>query len=219
MWLRQGLLLVLWLLTGNLFAADLSVEVVGHFRDRAVVRIDGQQYVLKPGQRSPEGVRLVEATESGATLEIQGEEQYVPMGSVMRPLGAGDANGDAAAPVTVYRDARGMFTTVGVINGMPVPFLVDTGATTVAMNADQARRLGIDYRVNGRRGMVETASGVEPVYQVTLSRVKVGSIELHNIRAVVLEGRQPSRPLLGMSFLGRLSIVNEGDRMILRKKY
>ena len=119
----------------------------------------------------------------------------------------------------VWRNTEGMYTTVGSINGLPVPFLVDTGATRVAINANEARRLGIDYRVTGTPSSVTTASGVERAWAVTLERVSVGELELRNVGAVVLEGALPQQALLGMSFLGRLEISSDGRRMTLRKKY
>lgn len=205
------------LLAPPCLAEELTVEVVGKFRDRAVVLVNGQQHVLRPGQRLPEGVRLIEARDDGAVLEIDGQQRNLKMGAVLRPSSAPATAG--AAEVVVYRNIDGMYNTVGSINGMTVPFLVDTGANVVAMNDAQARRLGIDYRVVGDRSWVETASGVVPSYRVMLSRVKLGEIELHNVQSVVIEGPQPSRALLGMSFLGRLQIINEGDKMTLKKKY
>jgi aspartyl protease family protein len=112
-----------------------------------------------------------------------------------------------------------MFKTVGSINGLPVGFLVDTGATAVAMNADEARRLGIDFRVEGESTWVATASAVSRAFSVTLARVKVGDIELHNVGAIVLDGPQPRDVLLGMTFLQRLEMHNQGDHLTLRKKY
>ena len=98
-------------------------------------------------------------------------------------------------------------------------FLVDTGASMIAMNGDQARRLGIDFRVEGEPARVMTASRAEPAWRVHLDRVRVGSIELNHVEAVVLEGPNPRELLLGMSFLGRLRLVNEGDHLVLRKRY
>jgi aspartyl protease family protein len=89
----------------------------------------------------------------------------------------------------------------------------------VALNADEARRLGIDFRVSGTPTSVGTASGVVRAWAVTLDTVKVGSLELHNIGAVVLEGSSPQHALLGMTYLGRLEIDNDGRLMTLRKKY
>jgi len=112
-----------------------------------------------------------------------------------------------------------MYTTVGSINGLPVSFLVDTGATQVAMNAAQARRLGIDYRVTGSPAEVTTASGVERAWMVSLDSVKLGELEVRNVQAVVLDGAQPQTTLLGMSYLGRMKIINDGQLMTLQKKY
>jgi aspartyl protease family protein len=119
----------------------------------------------------------------------------------------------------VWRSTSGMYTTVGSINGLPVPFLVDTGATQVALNSAQARRLGIDYRVTGTETSVTTASGVERAWRVNLDSVKVGDLELRNVGAVVIDGPQPETALLGMSYLGRLEITNSGQLMTLKKKY
>ena len=124
-----------------------------------------------------------------------------------------------SATVIVSSDARGMYTTVGSINGLPVSFLIDTGATTIAMNAVQAKRLGIDFRITGQKTMVGTASGVAKAYQVTLNKVTLGAITRHNISAVVIEGGFPVQTLLGMSFLGQLDIQREGSVMRIKKKY
>lgn len=200
-------------LFGESVAAD--IEVVALFRDQAVVRVDGVRYKLSPGEATAEGVRLVGADGTGAVLEFEGETRHYALGSKLR-VGYRQA---VAEQVQIFRDARGMFTTVGSINGIPVDFLVDTGATSVAMNAAQARRLGIDFRVVGAPVTVMTASRQENAYRVMLDRVKVGNLQLHNVEAVVLDGDQPDAALLGMSFLGRLDMHNEGRRLVLRKKY
>lgn len=207
---------VAFLLAGfgrNLSAAE--IEVLALFRAQAVIRVDGQQYKLKPGESTPEGVRLVSADAVGVVLEHAGETRKYPLGAKLR-TGYRQADGEA---VRIYRDAQGMFTTVGSVNGMPVDFLVDTGASAIAMNAAQARRLGIDFRVEGERGAVMTASRAEPVYRVMLDSVKVGALQLRNVEAVVLDGPQPQQTLLGMSFLGRLEMQNDGQHLTLRRKY
>ena len=207
------LMLCLWSAVTFVQAAD--VRVVGLFSGRAVLLVDGQQRLLKPGQTSPEGVKLISATSEEALLLIDGQETTARLdGRVSARKRTAEVN-----EVQVWRDTTGMYTTVGSINGLPVSFLVDTGATTVAMNANQARRLGIDYRVIGRQSGVTTASGVAHAWAVTLDMVKVGDLELHNVDAVVLEGAHPATTLLGMSYLGRLEINNDGRLMTLRKKY
>ena len=195
--------------------AGMDVRVVGLFTDRAVLLIEDQQRLLRVGQTSPEGVKLVSASSESAVLLIDGEEVTA------RLDGRVSARKRTATvqEVQVWRNTTGMYTTVGSINGLPVSFLVDTGATQVAMNASQARRLGIDYHVTGRPAEVTTASGVERAWLVMLDSVKVGDLEVRNVAAVVLEGAQPQVALLGMSYLGRMEILNEGRLMTLRKKY
>jgi aspartyl protease family protein len=195
--------------------AGVDVRVVGLFAGRAVLLVEGQQHMLRVGQSSPEGVKLVSASSESAVLLIDGEE------ITARLDGRVSARKRTAAvkEVQVWRNTSGMFTTVGSINGLHVPFLVDTGATQVAMNASQARRLGIDFHVVGKPAEVTTASGVVRAWAVTLNSVKVGDLEVRNVPAVVLEGAQPKVTLLGMSYLGRMEILHEGQLMTLRKRY
>ena len=195
--------------------AGMDVRVVGLFANRAVLLVEGQQHMLRVGQSSPEGVKLVSASSESAVLLIDGEE------ITARLDGRVSARKRTATvkEVQVWRDTTGMYTTVGSIDGLPVSFLIDTGATQVAMNASQARRLGIDYHVTGNPAEVTTASGVERAWMVTLDSVKVGDLEVRNVSAVVLEGKQPKVTLLGMSYLGRMEISNDGRLMTLRQKY
>lgn len=194
-----------------------DIRVVGLFSDRAVLLIDGRRQLLRPGQTSPEGVRLVSADSEGAVLEVDGRE--IRAGLDGRRVSARKTSPVAAQAVQIMRDNTGMYTTVGSINGLPVAFIVDTGATQVSMNAAAARRLGIDFRISGTPAAVTTASKVERAWAVTLDTVKVGTIELRNVAGIVLEGPQPEQVLLGMSYLGRLEITNDGRLLTLRKKY
>lgn len=205
---------MLLMCTGGAVQAT-DIEVLALFRDQAVLRIDGTRYKLGPGEMTPEGVRLVSTYEAGAVLDVDGRQRRIALGSKIRS----SYQQAAREEVQVFRDGAGMFSTIGSINGMPVNFLVDTGATSVAMNAVQARRLGIDFRIVGEPGTVVTASRVETVYRVMLDSVKVGAIQLRNVEAVVLDGPQPQKILLGMSFLGRLEMQNDGQRLLLRRKY
>jgi len=210
------LLLVLWVnLLSQAVQAGTDVRVVGLFSERAVVVIDGRQHVLKVGQTTPEGVRLIAADSESALFEIDGEEVAAQMdGRVTARKRTAQAR-----EFQISRNLVGMYTTVGSINGQTVSFLVDTGATRVAINAAESRRLGIDYRVVGSPMSVTTASGVERAWGVNLKTVKVGELELRNVGGVVLEGEQPATVLLGMSYLGRLEMTNSGSLMTLRKKY
>ena len=206
-------LLALCLVMTASLAAD--VRVAGLFGGKAVLIIDGTQRLLQPGQTSPEGVKLVSANSEEAVLLIDGQQIAARMDSRV----SARKRSPEVNEVQVWRNNSGMYTTVGSINGLPVSFLVDTGATVVAMNAQQARRLGIDFRVVGMPSGVTTAAGVVNAWAVMLDSVKVGELLLRNVAAVVLEGAHPETALLGMSYLGRLEINNDGRLMTLRKKY
>jgi len=220
-WLSPGLslqllgLLLLWLISVPCWAIK-DIHVVALFKDRVVVMIDGKRRVLSSGEASPEGVRLVSADSAGAVFEYQGERLERQLDGRVR---AAVKQRDTGDDVLIFRDSAGMFKTVGSINGLPVKFLVDTGASSVAMNSAQARRLGIDYHVEGDPTYVSTASDVVPAYRVKLNIVKVGSIQLRNVTGVVIESAQPAEVLLGMTYLSRVEMINQGNRLILRRKY
>ena len=209
------LLLVFCVLAVPGVQAAPDMRVVGLFKNRAVVIIEGKQRVLRVGQTSPEGLKLVAADSESALLEYQGEE----FKGMLDGRVSTRSKPPATEEVQIWRNSQGMYATTGSINGLPVSLLVDTGATQVAMNAAQARRLGIDYRVIGRPAAITTASRLEPAWAVTLDSVKVGDIELSNVEGVVLEGAQPQTVLLGMSYLGRLEIRNDGRLLTLQRKY
>jgi len=192
-----------------------DVVVLGLFKDKAIVQIDGKRRVLSAGQTSPEGVRLISADSGEAVLEVGGVRAAYPLGS---HIGAQFA-APSAPEFQIWANPQGMYSTVGSINGLPVRFMVDTGATNVAMNEAQARRLGIQYRLVGKEGYASTAAGVVKVYKVRLKTVKVGDIKLRNVDAAVIEGGGMEQVLLGMSFLGRLEMRNEGKMLLLRQKY
>lgn len=193
-----------------------SIRVVGLFSGTAVIQLDGRQTLLRAGQTSSEGVTLVSANAKEAVLEVKGKRGTYTLGTHISSNYADPAGREIA--VRIWPDARGMYTVVGSINGFPVRFLVDTGATTIAMNGAEARRLGIDYRVEGKPGMASTASGVVRSYGVVLDRVKVGGIKLRNVRAGVIDGSHPQQVLLGMAFLSRVDMARKGQMLELTSK-
>ena len=185
------------------------------FKNKAMVNIDNKQHLLKVGESSVSGVKLIKATSKYAVLEVNGKQAKYSLGNRVRASYAKTEK----KKVNIYRDSNGMFKTVGSINGYTVDFLVDTGASVIALNSALAKRLGIQYKLKGEQTVVATASGKELAYSVDLDQVKVGEIMLRNIDAVVIEGNDPATPLLGMSYLGRLNINNEGQIMSLEEKY
>ena len=195
-------------------AQAFDIQVYALFTDMAIIKIDGQQRKLRAGQTSPEGVKLISSDSEKAILEINGKKEsyelgtHVSIGFTERKL----------AEARIWQN-RGMYMTPGLINGQPVDFMVDTGATWIAMDRATAQNLGINYFYEGRKGWVSTANGTAPIYKVTLDKVKVGGIELRNVEAAILQNNNSGRHiLLGNSFLNRVDMQREGRMMLLKEK-
>jgi aspartyl protease family protein len=194
---------------------EARIEIAGLLGDKAVLMINGRQQILQVGETA-RGIKLVAIAVEGATLEIDGREDYYPLGSAQVSTSYSVRE---KTTERVYRDGNGMFRTMGSINGYPVNFLVDTGASIVAMNSNEAERLGIRYLLDGQPTTVSTASGNVAAYNIRLDNVAVGQIKLTNVQGVVIEGTHPEIVLLGMSFLGQLNVKNENEVMMLETKY
>ncbi len=208
------LIIGVMLLPRQAYAVE-SVQVSGILGSKAVLQVEGKQRIVAIGKSSPEGVKVLAIEGEEVLLEIAGEEQRLTLGDA--PIGTAFAQPDKIVE-RVYKSNR-MYRTTGTINGRTVDFLVDTGATTVAMNANEAKRLGINFLLDGQKTYVNTASGKAKAFYLKLNTVSVGRIKLSNIDAVVIDGDSPSVVLLGMSFLGRLDIQHKGEVMILETKY
>jgi aspartyl protease family protein len=107
--------------------------------------------------------------------------------------------------------------TSGSINGKAVRFVVDTGATNVALSQPEAERLGLDFK-SGQRGFAHTANGPVPAYRVNLASVRIGDVQIYNVEATVTPAPMPY-VLLGNSYLTRFQMRRENDRMTLDKRF
>ena len=191
-----------------------SVSVVGLFKDKAIVSIDGgKPRTLSVGQTMG-GVKLLAADSDSASFDVDGTRRTLGMG---QSFAGGTSNGERQS-VSLTADVRGHFTAAGSLNGYPVSFMVDTGATVVAMSSAVANRIGIDYRKHGRPGMASTPAGYVNTYDITLGTVQVGGITLHNVAGSVIEGSHPREALLGMSFLGQLDMKRDNEKMELSER-
>lgn len=199
--------LAISLLHTPVFSATDDLVIMALFRDKAVVRMDNRQYSLSPGDTIGNGIRFVSATSSVAIFEINGEQHWLGLGS---HIGSQYREDQPQHTVTIAADRQGMFEVTGSINRHHTSFIVDTGATLVAMNRNHARYFGIDYKMTGRQSISSTAAGLDTVYLVTLDSVRVGDIQLRNIRAAVHDGDFPEKVLLGNSFLNQVSIQRDG---------
>jgi aspartyl protease family protein len=204
-------------------ATALDVNVVGLFPNKAVVQIDGGALqTLSVGQKTRDGIVLLSVDRDGATFDVQGRRVALAIGPARRqtsPAAAAQTSPAAAANYAVVpTNDRGDLVADGEVNGMPVRFAVDTGATFVTLPAHEASRLGLDYH-NGQKLVMETANGNVFAYRLKLDTVRVGGVAVHNVDAVITEGNSLPIALLGMSFLNRMDIRREGAIMTLTKRY
>jgi len=201
-------------------ATAMDVNVVGLFPNKAVVQIEGGALrTLSIGQKTRDDIILLSVERDGATFDIQGRRVALALGHARKQMSqTSPAAVDSANSVMVPTNERGDFVADGQVNGMPIRFAVDTGATFITLPAREASRLGLDYR-KGQKTLMETANGDVFAYRLKLDTVHVGDVAVHNVDAVITEGNSLSIALLGMSFLNRMDIRREGAVMTLTKRY
>lgn len=187
--------------------------LVGVIGDKAaILSVDGgEPKTVRVGQKWA-GVTLVSVDGERVTVEDGGKRRVL-----IRGQHSSAPNPNARQSVTLAADARGHFVTDAAINGGQVRVLVDTGATSIAIPARDAMRLGVDYR-KGRKIGVSTAAGMNEAWLVTFNTVRVGGIELHNVEGVVVE-QGLDIGLLGMSFLNRVEMRRDGPQMTLIRRF
>ncbi|GAB1389514.1 MAG: hypothetical protein AMXMBFR78_13810 [Rubrivivax sp.] len=200
------------LLLLSLAQAAPQVQLVGVMGSRALLLVDGQRQMLAAGA-SALGVKLLALQGDSAELEVQGQRVTLRVGASPAVLAASGAATGAAREIVLSAGPGGHFVAQGAINGRAVSFLVDTGATTVSMGQAEAQRLGLDLQ-HAQRAMSSTANGTVPVLLLTLTRVRVGEVEVANVPAVVMPQPMPY-VLLGNSFLTRFQMRRENDVMRL----
>lgn len=193
-------------------ARATEVGVVGLFPGKAVLVIDGAApRTVAVGARLGEA-KLVAVEKDAAIVEIDGKRQRLAIGQH-----AYSGNSSTSQSTSLTADGRGHFITTGTINGATVRFMVDTGATSVALGPSDARRANINLS-SGRPIMVQTANGVTQAVLVKLDSIKVGDVTLNNVEGAVHSHDMPI-VLLGMSFLNRMEMKRDGQTMTLRKRY
>lgn len=125
----------------------------------------------------------------------------------------------ATAPGVAYltRDLSGHFRADALVNGTHVRFMVDTGASDVALSAPDAERLGFDLSKLSYSVPYRTANGVTMAARVTLDEIAIGDIKVRNVRASISRAGL-DQSLLGMSFLNELRGYEfQGNRLMLRE--
>jgi aspartyl protease family protein len=121
---------------------------------------------------------------------------------------------DGVIEVKLAANVQGHFVASGQINGQTVVFMLDTGATDVAIPTSLASRLGLE---KGFPVTVSTANGRSDGYRSRIDRLQLGDIVLRDVRAVVIPGLDDEQVLLGMSALKKLEFTQRGGTMLLRQ--
>ena len=196
-------------------ASAPSVALSGVLGSKALLVINGARpKMLAPGETHA-GVKLISVSGDQAVLDIGGKRANLRVGDapVSQGGGVGAASGNK---IVLPVGSGGHFMANGSINGRAIQFMVDTGATTVALGINDAQRMGIDFQ-KGQPVRMNTANGVAQGWRVVLNSVRINDVEIYEVEAVV----GPNMPfaLLGNSFLSRFTMNRNSDTMVLERRY
>lgn len=204
------------LVTAALPASAQSVAMTGSMGSKALLVVDGGAPKALAAGETHRGVKVVAVRADQVTVEVGGKRQTIDLGGAPVSIGGG-GGGAGGTQIVLTATSGGHFVTGGSINGRATQFMVDTGATSVAMSADEARRIGINYE-QGERGMGSTANGAIRIWRVTLKSLRIQDVEVYGVDAVVVPAGMP-QVLLGNSFLNRFQMKRENDMLTLTRRY
>lgn len=200
----------------SLAAQAQSVLLTGSIGNRAILVIDGgAPRTLAPGQTA-QGVKLISMQGDQAVVEAAGQRSTLRMDSVVS-IGGSGGSGGSGSRIVLTADSRGHFLTPGTINGRTVNFMLDTGATTIALSIADAQRIGLDAS-KGQQVQVRTANGNTSGYRLRLNSVRVGDVEVFDVEAIVSQQPMPY-VLLGNSFINRFSMRRDAEQMVLERRF
>ena len=211
---------IAWLLLGLMtcsHAQAQSVAMSGGMGSRALLVINGGAPKALAAGDTFQGVKVVSVSSDQTVVEVAGKRQTITLGGAPVSIGGNGSGGANGTQIVLSAGPGGHFVTQGAINGHATQFMVDTGATSVAMGADEARRMGIKFE-DGERFYGNTANGAVVGYRVSLTTVRIQDVEVHNVEAAVLPLPMPNI-LLGNSFLTRFQMKRENDMLTLTKRY
>ena len=211
---RSTLLMAMALLGGGTAFAQ-SVTLAGSMGAKALLVIDGQPHTLSVGQ-SAMGVTLLQLGDGQAQVQRGGNVATLRLGGAPARLTGTPTAATSAQEIVLPVGLGGHFMAGGAINGRPVQFMVDTGATVVAISQTEAERIGLAWR-DAPRAVTQTANGAVPVHRVSLSAVRVGEVEVANVDAIVMPAQMPY-VLLGNSFLSRFQMRRDNDVLRLERR-
>lgn len=209
-------LIPLLLAAGCTFAHAQSVTLTGTIGSRAILIVNGGAPKTLAVGEAFQGVKLVSLQGEQATVEAGGKRVALRMDTPVS-IGGNGGSGGGGTRIVLPVSSGGHFMAQGAINGRAVSFMLDTGATTIAMSAADAQRIGLDFS-KGQPVRMNTANGIAPGYRLRLASVRVGDVEVYDVEAIVSEQPMPYI-LLGNSFISRFSMRRDADQMVLEKRF
>lgn len=207
-----GLTVLLW--TAAVQAQ--SVALAGMMGSKALLVVNGTAPKTVAAGETHQGVKVVSTSGDQAVLEQSGKRHTLRVGDAPVSMGASASSGRGTR-ISLTESSGGHFMTAGQINGRAVQFMVDTGATSIAMSTADAERAGISYK-SGQAVQISTANGTAQGFRIKLNSVRVGDVEVYDVDAVVTPQPMPFL-LLGNSFLTRFQMKRENNLMTLDKRY
>jgi aspartyl protease family protein len=210
--MHSQLLLLIALLFSTGTVADHKIYYSSYLSGKANIQINGRSRALSPGQTSNEGVKLLSFNKKEAIVRVHGKRYRYKRKS----KDGVELEDEVSIPFTEFNGGGGGYYVLGFINGKQVPFIVDTGATHVVINLKDARKLKIGFNKKDK-GTVGLAGGkTADAWSTVLKSVRVADIEIKKVPAVIIDSRENSIALLGMSFLKELDISQSKNKMILK---
>ncbi|NIF85980.1 TIGR02281 family clan AA aspartic protease [Comamonas sp. Tr-654] len=211
----MGLLLSIGLTAGG--AWGQSVALTGVLGSKALLVIDGSAPKALAVNESHREVRLLQISGDTAVVDIKGRRQTVRLGDAPVSVGSRGGTGGAARSgrLVLIADSRGHFIDRGYINGKTMQYMVDTGASTIAIGRADADRMGLPYE-QGVPVLMRTANGTAQGWRIKLDTVKLGEMEVYGMDAVVAPQSMPY-VLLGNNLLTQFQMTRRGNEMVLEK--
>ena len=210
-------LCALGLLLAAATASSQSVTLTGMVGSKALLIVDGSAPKIVASGDTFQGVKVVSTQGDTAVLMVGGKRLNLRVGDAPASVGEQAGSKSSGSKIVLQAGDGGHFLAQGSINGKSVQFMVDTGATAVAMGSAEAKRMGIDY-TSGRPVRMNTANGQALGYLLTLNSVRIGDVEVQNVEAIVSQQSMPY-VLLGNSFLTRFSMRRDNDQMVLERRF
>lgn len=191
-----------------------AVALAGMLGSKALLVVDANPPKALAAGETFQGVKVVALTRDEATVEVGGTRRTLRLGEA--PVSVGPRGGSGKR-IVLMADSRGHFINSGTINGRVMQYMVDTGASTVAIGRTDAERLGLNYQA-GEPVRMNTANGVAQGWRLRLDSVRLGDVEVLGVEAIVTPQAMPY-VLLGNTFLTQFQMTRVNDQMVLEKRH